>query len=260
MCYPPRGWPRCSRSAWGAVTSDGVRHHQAVVCRWVAFPGRPRRPCRAGTRTARPAPPGPVAPGRLVAVGRRPDPPHGPAGPGARSWTTTTTVLCLLLGTPLAFLARSDHPAMGGGWSRAAWAAPVVGGVALLMTWGREWPGRPAPDGFRGPDPVHDGRRHPRRDVRGPAVLRDCRRGLDAGAGPSPRVRRADLGGERPALPANRGAAPRPAPASRAALAWARGWGVRGHADLRRQFPRSHPDGAPGRRCRLEQDPRSRSR
>ena len=55
--------------------------------------------------------------------------------------TSTTAVLCLLLGTPLAwFLARSDHPATR--WVRALLTVPlvlppVVGGVALLMTWGR---------------------------------------------------------------------------------------------------------------------------
>lgn len=55
--------------------------------------------------------------------------------------TTSTAVLCLLLGTPLAwFLARSDHRATS--WVRALLTVPlvlppVVGGVALLMTWGR---------------------------------------------------------------------------------------------------------------------------
>jgi molybdate transport system permease protein len=55
--------------------------------------------------------------------------------------TSITAVLCLLLGTPLAwFLARSDHPATS--WARAPLTVPlvlppVVGGVALLMTWGR---------------------------------------------------------------------------------------------------------------------------
>jgi molybdate transport system permease protein len=55
--------------------------------------------------------------------------------------TTSTAVLCLLLGTPLArFLARSDHAVTR--WVRALVTVPlvlppVVGGVALLMTWGR---------------------------------------------------------------------------------------------------------------------------
>jgi molybdate transport system permease protein len=55
--------------------------------------------------------------------------------------TSSTAVLCLLLGTPLAWLlARSDHPAVR--WLRALLTVPlvlppVVGGVALLMTWGR---------------------------------------------------------------------------------------------------------------------------
>ncbi|MDC5697156.1 ABC transporter permease [Intrasporangium calvum] len=55
--------------------------------------------------------------------------------------TSTTAVLCLLLGTPLAwFLARSDHAATR--WVRALLTVPlvlppVVGGVALLMAWGR---------------------------------------------------------------------------------------------------------------------------
>lgn len=55
--------------------------------------------------------------------------------------TTSTAVLCLVLGTPLAwFLARSDHRATG--WVRALLTVPlvlppVVGGVALLMAWGR---------------------------------------------------------------------------------------------------------------------------
>ena len=55
--------------------------------------------------------------------------------------TSTTAVLCLLLGTPLAwFLARSERRATS--WVRALLTVPlvlppVVGGVALLMTWGR---------------------------------------------------------------------------------------------------------------------------
>src|ERR1044071_1099398 len=55
--------------------------------------------------------------------------------------TTSTAALCLLLGTPLAWLlARSDHPTMR--WLRALLTVPlvlppVVGGVALLMAWGR---------------------------------------------------------------------------------------------------------------------------
>jgi molybdate transport system permease protein len=55
--------------------------------------------------------------------------------------TSCTAVLCLLLGTPLAwFLARSEHVATR--WVRAVLTVPlvlppVVGGVALLMTWGR---------------------------------------------------------------------------------------------------------------------------
>jgi molybdate transport system permease protein len=55
--------------------------------------------------------------------------------------TSITAALCLVLGTPLAwFLARSDHPATS--WARALLTVPlvlppVVGGVALLMTWGR---------------------------------------------------------------------------------------------------------------------------
>ncbi|MDN5790831.1 MAG: ABC transporter permease [Micrococcales bacterium] len=66
------------------------------------------------------------------------------AGPALRLsllTTTTSAVLCLLLGTPLAWLlARSEHPAMR--WLRALLTVPlvlppVVGGVALLMTWGR---------------------------------------------------------------------------------------------------------------------------
>lgn len=55
--------------------------------------------------------------------------------------TSVTALLCLSLGTPLAwFLARSDHSATS--WVRALLTVPlvlppVVGGVALLMTWGR---------------------------------------------------------------------------------------------------------------------------
>ena len=55
--------------------------------------------------------------------------------------TSVTAALCLLLGTPLAwFLARSEHRATS--WVRALLTVPlvlppVVGGVALLMTWGR---------------------------------------------------------------------------------------------------------------------------
>lgn len=55
--------------------------------------------------------------------------------------TSTTALLCLLLGTPLAWLlARSTH--RGARWVRAVITVPlvlppVVGGVALLMAWGR---------------------------------------------------------------------------------------------------------------------------
>lgn len=55
--------------------------------------------------------------------------------------TSITAVLCVLLGTPLAWLlARSNHPATT--WLRALLTVPlvlppVVGGVALLLTWGR---------------------------------------------------------------------------------------------------------------------------
>lgn len=55
--------------------------------------------------------------------------------------TSTTALLCLLLGTPLAwFLARSDSRATS--WVRALLTVPlvlppVVGGVALLLAWGR---------------------------------------------------------------------------------------------------------------------------
>ncbi len=55
--------------------------------------------------------------------------------------TLTTVLICMLLGTPLAWvLARSDARWMT--WVRALVAVPlvlppVVGGVALLITWGR---------------------------------------------------------------------------------------------------------------------------
>ncbi|MDN5766588.1 MAG: ABC transporter permease [Humibacillus sp.] len=55
--------------------------------------------------------------------------------------TSITAALCVLLGTPLAWLlARSNHPATT--WLRALLTVPlvlppVVGGVALLLTWGR---------------------------------------------------------------------------------------------------------------------------
>jgi molybdate transport system permease protein len=64
--------------------------------------------------------------------------------PALRLSLTTTSVtagLCLVLGTPLAwFLARSEHGLTR--WARALLTVPlvlppVVGGVALLMTWGR---------------------------------------------------------------------------------------------------------------------------
>jgi len=56
--------------------------------------------------------------------------------------TSATLVICALLGTPLAWLlARSTHPATS--WLRALVTVPlvlppVVGGVALLMAYGRE--------------------------------------------------------------------------------------------------------------------------
>lgn len=56
--------------------------------------------------------------------------------------TSTTAALCLVLGTPLAWLlARSDRSTTH--WLRALLTVPlvlppVVGGVALLMTWGRQ--------------------------------------------------------------------------------------------------------------------------
>lgn len=55
--------------------------------------------------------------------------------------TSVTMVVVWLVGTPLAWLlARSDHPLTS--WARALITVPlvlppVVGGVALLMTWGR---------------------------------------------------------------------------------------------------------------------------
>ncbi|GAA1164591.1 ABC transporter permease [Ornithinimicrobium humiphilum] len=55
--------------------------------------------------------------------------------------TSVTMVVVWLLGTPLAWLlARSDHPLTA--WARALVTVPlvlppVVGGVALLLTWGR---------------------------------------------------------------------------------------------------------------------------
>lgn len=66
------------------------------------------------------------------------------AGPALRLSLLTTTVtalLCLALGTPLAWLlARTDSAA--GRWLRALLTVPlvlppVVGGVALLLVWGR---------------------------------------------------------------------------------------------------------------------------
>ena len=56
--------------------------------------------------------------------------------------TTSALVICAVLGTPLAWLlARSSHP--GTAWLRALVTVPlvlppVVGGVALLMAYGRE--------------------------------------------------------------------------------------------------------------------------
>jgi len=56
--------------------------------------------------------------------------------------TTSTLVICMLVGTPLAWmLARSTHRATP--WLRALVTVPlvlppVVGGVALLMAYGRE--------------------------------------------------------------------------------------------------------------------------
>lgn len=56
--------------------------------------------------------------------------------------TTSTAVLCLVLGTPLAWLLARSEGAMTR-WLRALLTVPlvlppVVGGVALLMTWGRQ--------------------------------------------------------------------------------------------------------------------------
>ena len=56
--------------------------------------------------------------------------------------TSSTLAICALLGTPLAWLlARSRHPATP--WLRALVTVPlvlppVVGGVAMLMAYGRE--------------------------------------------------------------------------------------------------------------------------
>ncbi|HET7397028.1 MAG TPA: ABC transporter permease [Intrasporangium sp.] len=67
------------------------------------------------------------------------------AGPALRLsllTTTSTAALCLLLGTPLAWLlARANTAAVR--WLRALLTVPlvlppVVGGVALLLTWGRQ--------------------------------------------------------------------------------------------------------------------------
>ena len=98
----------------------------------------------------------------------------------------------LVVGVPLAWvLARADFP------GRVAVRAlvtlplvlpPVVGGVALLLAFGRQRPGRPVPRPLvRHHAPVHHGRRGRRRDLRRDAVPRHHRRG--GAARRRPRVR-----------------------------------------------------------------------
>ncbi|CAM5232060.1 hypothetical protein SFUMM280S_07195 [Streptomyces fumanus] len=88
---------------------------------------------------------------------------------------TSATVLSLVVGVPLAWLlARTDFP--GRALVRALVTLPlvlppVVGGVALLLAFGRngvvgQWLERPVRDHH----PVHHHGRRPRRDLRGHAV------------------------------------------------------------------------------------------
>ena len=88
---------------------------------------------------------------------------------------TLATVVCLVLGVPLAWvLARSRLP--GTALLRALVTVPlvlppVVGGVALLMALGPARRGRPVPGPVVRHHPaVHPGRRGARRGVRGDAV------------------------------------------------------------------------------------------
>ena len=103
-------------------------------------------------------------------------------------WTSTVaTGVSLVIGVPLAWvLARADFPGLR--FLRALVTLPlvlppVVGGVALLLAFGRNgfcWP-VPRPM-VRHHNPVQPGRGHHGRDVRGNAIL-DHHRGRGAAIG-----------------------------------------------------------------------------
>ena len=120
----PRGWPRCSRSARGAGPSAASGTTIAYAAGWRS---RVALGVPAGLGLALLVLP-------LLALLLRADwarlaadltRPTALLAPRLALTTTTTVVLCLLLGTPLAWLlARSDHPAVR--WVRALVTVPLV--------------------------------------------------------------------------------------------------------------------------------------
>ena len=176
-------------------------------------------------------------------------------------------LLCLVLGVPLAWLlARVEFP--GRRLVRALVTVPlvlppVVGGVALLLVFGRRGPGRRvARRHVRHHAAVHHHRRRARRGVRRHAVPRHRRRGRAA------RRRRPLRGGRRHPrrrpldhVPPRHPAAGRARHRGRRGAVLGPGAGrVRRHHHLRRQLPRPHPDHAARRLPRPGDRPRGRDR
>ena len=162
--------------------------------------------------------------------------------------TTTTVVLAVLLGTPLAWLlARSRgrrSRLVPGGAHRAA-GAPTGGRRRGPADGVRQaWRGRRSPvRGLRGARAVHAGRRRAGRALRRHAVLRHRGRGGHAQHRPTPRARGRDPGRLTLAvLHPRRPAARRPRHGRRRGPGLGQGArGVRGDDHLRGQLRRAAP-------------------
>ena len=167
-------------------------------------------------------------------------------------WTASaTTVISLVIGVPLAWvLARSSFP--GQRLLRALVTLPlvlppVVGGVALLLAFGRDgFVGRYLDSWFGPDDPVHPDSGGHGRDLRRHAVPDHHRRGGAAVGRPGLRGGGGHAGrGADDRLPARHGAHDRPLPGGgRGAVLGAGPGRVRGDDHLRRQLPRPDRDDA----------------
>ena len=166
---------------------------------------------------------------------------------------TVATLISVVLGVPLAWvLARARVPGIS--VLRALVTLPlvlppVVGGVALLLAFGRQGVlGRLAGRADRRHAAVHHGRRGGRRDLRGHAVPRRHRGGGVPGGRPGVR------GGRRHPRRLAADRLPPRHPAAGGALAGGRhrpvlgagARGVRGDDHVRRQLPGAHADDAAG--------------